>query len=110
MEPSSRIGIFAGYFIEPGYKWGSSTSTGKYHVWDVDSFQNVCLAANSPALKLARLRTPATVKSLEIPEGSWTFPLKIAYDLANYTLEGRKEALAYTQPTPFEVLSDHTES
>ena len=67
---------------------------------------NVCLASDSPALKLARLCTPATVRSLEIPDGPWTFPLKVAYDLANYTYEGRKECLQYTQPIAFEVLAD----
>ena len=38
MEPSTRVGIFAGYKIEPGYKWGSEKQTGKYLVWDLDAF------------------------------------------------------------------------
>ena len=101
MEPSTRVGIFAAYKIEPGYKWGSERQTGKYLVWDLDAFLNVCLASDSPALKLARLRTPTTVCSVELPDGGWTFPLKLAYDQANYTLEGRKESVKYTHPLAF---------
>ena len=49
------------------------------------------------------------MRSLELPGGGWTFPLKVAYDLANHTYEGRKECLQYTQPTAFEYLADESD-
>ena len=51
-----------------------------------------------------KLQRPAIVEALEVPDGPWTFPLKLEYDLANYTLEGRKQFVRYYEPTPFEVL------
>ena len=75
---------------------------------DIDDFVNVVLAADTPALKYsAALRDPHRVKAVELPDNDWTFPLKLGYDRVNYTLEGRKEAVQYVQPTLNEHLEDY---
>ena len=57
----------------------------KVYVWDIDDFINISLAHDAPALRMSgRLRRPATVAAVEVPDGPWTFPLKLEYDLTNF--------------------------
>ena len=41
-EAISRVGVFVGYDMKPGYEWSR-----RYFVWDLDAFQNADLFATT---------------------------------------------------------------
>ncbi|MFM7990533.1 MAG: hypothetical protein ACKPKO_65560, partial [Candidatus Fonsibacter sp.] len=79
MEPTSIAGIFAGYDMMSGYRWG-----GIYMAWTLDEFSSIDLSMKESGL--ARLpRKPHKFKAIDLPDGDIVFPLKSELDRANYT-------------------------
>ena len=105
-DARSRIGVFMGYDMKPGYQW-----SGRYLVMDLDAFQDANLFATTDKC-LKRWAKPHKVRRIRFPVGEITFPLKAAYVQANDTLEGRSAAKkaaaedAEEVPTPQRKLPD----
>jgi hypothetical protein len=75
-------GVFAGYYIQPGYTWSK-----QYLVWPLTDFDGLKLLVSTPADEFP-LREPHKVGRLVVPPGSWRFPLKARYDFVHAELEG----------------------
>ena len=82
MAPTTRIGVFAGYVLNPGYSWSKS-----YLVWDLTDFVDMDFRVDAKALRNEH-RSPSVTQEVWLADEGITFPLKQAYDRANGTLEG----------------------
>ena len=82
MDGTAIIGIFAGYVLDPGYKW-----SGQYKVWALEDFEKYDLSKKSKCLTTS-MQSPHIVKALQPATEGLVFPLKQEYDRANLTLEG----------------------
>ena len=56
-------GVFMGYDMKPGYEW-----SGRYFVWDLDSFQDANLFATTEKC-LKKRSTPHKVRRIRFPVG-----------------------------------------
>ena len=85
MESDALVGVFAGYQIEPGYKWN-----GVYLVWPIGEFDTFSLKKDTRAEDF-QIRTPHKTSVVKFSNGPWEFPLRAKYVLANYDAQGRSE-------------------
>jgi len=84
-EPTSRIGVFAGYELAPGYTW-----SGTYLIWYLSDFAGADLSADMK-LKDIKFQRPHRTRVVEVPEEGYVFPLLTEYKRKNETLEGLTE-------------------
>ena len=96
-EAISRVGVFVGYDMKPGYEWSR-----RYLIWDLDVFQNADLFATTEKCMKAH-STPHKVRRIRFPVGEIQFPLKEQYLKANDTLEGRTAAMQDAPEVAIEV-------
>ncbi len=79
-NPSAREGVFAGYDIQPGYRW-----SGRYLVWDLRDFHGISLQRDEGFQNIG-FRSPHYSSCVELYNGHLAFPLKARYDQQNDTL------------------------
>ena len=79
--PIGHLGVFAGYFMAPGYKW-----SGNYLVWELRGF---CQADPRADASKHHQRTPEphVTQVVLLPEGDLQFPLKERYEKINRDTE-----------------------
>ena len=70
MEPTSIIGVFAGYELASGCRW-----SGIYMVWSLEAFVDIVLSSKSCMLA-RKQRKPHKTKAVEFLEEGICFPLK----------------------------------
>ena len=75
--PKGHLGVFAGYFMAPGYKW-----SGNYLVWELKGFHQADLRADASKYH-QRTPEPHVTQVVMLPEGDLQFPLKERYEKIN---------------------------
>ena len=80
--PQATTGIFAGYEIDAGGHWNKL-----YKVWNITDFDDVDLHVDAypSSVKVAH---PNIVRTVEVIDDTWFFPLQAAYLRRNRTYEG----------------------
>ena len=58
-ESDAKVGVFAGYVLQPGYTW-----QGEYLVWPLSAFLNFSLKKDTPAADF-RIHTPHRTKVIK---------------------------------------------
>ena len=83
-DSPTSIGVFAGYWIQPGYTWH-----GEYLVWNLVEFAD--LDCSLDGARLGRtFGEHHVVKRVTLCQDTISFPLKAEYERVNNTLEGIK--------------------
>ena len=83
--PKRSYGIFLGYRLQPGGLWN-----GEYVVADLDDFVNSNFDWDAPGSDFRIY--PHITERVDLGKRGVCFPLKPAYERANETLKGRKDA------------------
>ena len=86
-EGDTMPGLFMGYVLDPGGKW-----SGEYYVVSLAAFAGKPLHRRTPANEL-RVHVQRIRELLPVTQNDVFFPLREAYNKANYTLEGIEEHL-----------------
>eukprot|EP00969_Alexandrium_andersonii_P048985 2148661-Alexandrium_andersonii.AAC.1 len=82
MGPRGVPGVFAGYSMKDGYRWG-----GHYLVWELRKFVGKDLRVDARYADFQYL-TAHRVQAVEIPDDGLSFPLLEEYTRVNETLAG----------------------
>ena len=87
-DPRGVTGVFAGYEIVSGNRWG-----GHYYVWDLRDFVDKSLSKETPPTVFNRM-VAHQVAEIRFVDGEFTFPLKSEYERVNHTLAGLRSIVS----------------